>query len=359
MAKDYYEVLGVSRNASKEEIRQAYKKLAKKYHPDLNKSAGAAEKFKEINEAASLLADDKKRAQYDQFGTAEGIDFGGFDFRDFSFSDFDFDEIFDRFFGGGYSTRQARQRRGSDLRYDLEVTLEEAAKGAKKTISIARHEKCENCNGSGAENRSDIKRCENCNGSGYIRRTQKTPFGIFSTTTTCSKCRGSGNYVTKHCHLCRGNGLIEKHRKIEVDIPAGVDTGIQLRISGEGEVSEHGIAGNLYVMLHVKPHRIFKRRGNDIYVEIPISFTTAALGGEVDVPTLDGNAALKIPAGTKSNTIFRMKGKGIPHLHSHGVGSENVRVVVEVPSKLTKKQKELLEEFEKEGKSDKKRFFGF
>jgi len=353
MPKDYYGILGVGKNATKEEIKRAYKGLAKRYHPDLNKASDASEKFKEINEAASVLGDDKKRAQYDQYGTSEDVNFGGFDYKDFSSSDFDFDEIFGQFFGG---RAESRQRRGSDLRYDLEITLEEAAKGITKTINVARHEKCAKCNGSGAESSSDIKKCPECRGTGYARMTQRTPFGIFSTTATCPKCRGSGSQILKTCSECRGRRIVERTRRIEVKIPAGVDTGNQLRIAGEGEAAEHGIAGNLYVVIHVKPHEKFRREESDIYIDIPVSFATAALGGEVDVPTLDGTAVMKIPAGTKSGAVFRMKGKGIPHLHGHGAGSENVSIVIDVPSKLTKRQKELLEEFEKEGKS--KRFFG-
>ncbi len=358
--KDYYKILGVSKNATKEEIKAAYKRLAKQYHPDLNKSSDAAEKFKEINEAASVLGDDQKRTQYDQFGTAgpqfEG--FSGFDFSDFmsdiSGFGFDFDRVFEDFFGGGHHTR--RRQRGSDLRYDLEIELEDAAFGATKTISIPRLEKCHECSGTGARNQSDIIRCDECNGRGVYTKTQRTPFGLFSTTTTCRKCRGEGKYIRNNCSVCDGRGVVKKTRKIDVKIPVGATDGTNLRIQGEGEAGEKEmLSGDLYIVIHVKPHKTFERYGNDIYVKVPISFVTAALGGEIQVPTLKGKATLKIPQATQSNTVFRMKGLGIPDLHSHHNGDQNVEVYITVPEKLTKKQKQLLEQFEDE--SDKKDFF--
>jgi molecular chaperone DnaJ len=364
MAKDYYKILGVEKNATKEEIKKAYKKLAKKYHPDLNKSSDATEKFKEINEAAAVLADDQKRTQYDQYGTTadQFKGFEGFDFSDVMSdigSSFDFDSIFESFFGGGFGARRRRgPRRGADLRYDLEITLEEAAKGATKHIVIPRLEQCTKCHGSGAESEADIVNCPECNGSGAQRRTQRTPFGIFSTTTTCGKCRGQGKYIKKECVVCDGTGVVKKTRKLEIKVPAGAEEGTNLRVVKEGEAGEKGAeAGDLYVIIYVKPHDIFERHGDDIYVKIHIPFTVAALGGEVEVPTLDEKAKLKIPAGTQNNTIFRMKGKGIPYLHGHGCGNENVEVIIEVPEKLSKRQKELLKEFEKESKK-KKGIFG-
>ncbi len=367
MTKDYYKLLGVSKNATKEEIKKAYKKLAKKYHPDLNKEADAEHKFKEINEAASVLADDEKRSQYDQFGTtAEGFQgAGGFDFRTFmdDIGDirFDFDSIFDSFFGGSmFSQRRRGPRRGSDLRYDLEITLEEAAEGTTKTIEIPRLEKCKDCNGKGASSESGIEDCPDCNGTGVIRRTARTPFGIFSTQTGCRRCNGQGRYIKHPCKSCKGEGRIEKRRKLELKIPAGAETGTNLRIHSEGEAGESGAeTGDLYIIIHVREHHIFKRHGNDIYIEAPVSFAAAALGGEVEVPTLDGKAALKIPAGTQTHTTFRMKGKGIPSLHGYGRGSQLVKVIVEVPKKLTSKQKELLREFEGSKKEKEKGFFGF
>ncbi len=353
--KDYYKILGVGKNATKEEVKAAYKRLAKQHHPDLNKSADATEKFKEINEAAAVLGDDQKRAQYDQFGTAGEQFQGGFSGFDFSdvMSDIggfgmDFDSIFENFFGG--STRQRRRQRGSDLRYDMEIELEDAAFGTTKTINIPRMEECEKCNGTGAESKSDIVACDECNGKGVSTRTQRTPFGLFSTTTTCRKCRGHGKYIKNECHECNGKGVVRKTRKIEVKIPAGATDGTNLRIQGEGEASKELSAGDLYIVIHVNPHKIFERHGNDIYAKVPLPFTTASLGGEIEAPTLKGKASLKIPQGTQSSTVFRMKGQGIPDLHSHHVGDENVEVYIIVPDKLTKKQRQLLEEFEKENK---------
>ena len=363
MAKDYYNTLGVENTATKEEIRKAYKKLAKKYHPDLNKNEDSDEKFKEINEAAAVLADDEKRSKYDQFGTTAdqfGNGFQGFDFSDtVSGAGMDFDSIFESFFGGGNPFRSKRSdpRRGSDLRYDLEITLNEAATGITKHIIIPRLEHCSKCHGSGAESESDIVNCPGCNGSGIQRRTQRTPFGIFSTQTTCGKCRGQGKYIKKECAVCDGTGVVKKTRKIQIKVPAGAEEETNLRVSGEGEAGEKGAEpGDLYIVMHVKEHEIFERNGDDIYVKISIPFTVAALGGEVEVPTLEEKARLKIPAGTQNNTIFRMNGKGISYLHGHGSGNENVEVVIEIPERLSKKQKELLKEFEKESKK-KKGFF--
>ncbi|MFH1181778.1 MAG: molecular chaperone DnaJ [Candidatus Woesearchaeota archaeon] len=360
MAKDYYDVLGVPKNASKEEVKKAYKKLAKKYHPDLNpNNPGTVEKFKEINEAASVLGDDKKRQHYDQFGTAaEGMGAGaGFDFRDFNFSGFgfNFDDIFDQFFSGG-RFREERRSRGSDLRYDLEITLEEAVSGVKKTIVIPRLEVCEHCRGTGAERESDIQTCDQCHGSGVVKTTQRTPFGMFATTRTCSKCGGTGSYIKNPCSLCDGEGRREHSRKIEVKIPAGVDTGSRLRIQDEGEAGEHGTkAGNLFIFIHVQPHSHFERKGTDLYVNIEVPFVLAALGGSIEVPTIDGKADVKIPTGTQPGTIIRLKGKGVPELNGSGVGDEKIGIKVAVPTSLTKRQKELLNEFAKE---DKKGFFG-
>jgi molecular chaperone DnaJ len=360
MAKDYYEILGVQKNASKEEIKKAYKKLAKRYHPDVNKDSGATEKFKEINEAASVLGDEKKRQQYDQYGTTSD-QMGGFNYSDFGgfdvFNEFDFGDIFDKFFGGGLGGRRRGPMRGADLRYDVELTLEDVFKGTTRNVTIPRMEKCATCDGSGAVHDSDIVTCDSCNGSGVSRHSQRTPFGVFTTQTVCGKCHGSGQFIRKPCTECNGSGLVKKTKKIEVNIPAGVDDGARLRVRGEGEGGERGSSpGDLYIFIHVKPHKVFERNGSDIYYEIPISFTQAALGDEIEVPTIDGKAMLKIPSGTQPGTVFRMRGKGIPE--DHGTGDQNVKVNVEIPKNLTKKEKELLEEFAKIS-SDKpyKRFF--
>ena len=359
--KDYYKILGVGKNATKDEIKSAYKKLAKQYHPDLNKSAEATEKFKEINEAAAVLGDDQKKQKYDQFGSA-GPQFsgGGQGFEGFDFSDFmsdsggfgmDFDSIFENFFGGSGGSRSRRRQRGSDLRYDMEIELEDAAFGAAKTISIPRAEKCQKCSGSGAENPDDIITCPQCGGSGTATSTQRTPFGLFSTTTTCRKCRGQGKYVRNECGECGGSGAVQRTRKIEIKIPEGALDGTNLRVPNGGEAGERGsAAGDLYIVIHVKPHKIFERHENDIYIKAFIPFTTAAIGGEIEIPTLKGKASLKIPSGTQSNTVFRMRHLGIPDIHGHHAGDENVEVIISVPEKLTKKQKKLLEDFEKENK---------
>jgi molecular chaperone DnaJ len=353
MSKDYYKILGVDKGATKEEIKKAYKKLAKKYHPDLNKESDATEKFKEINEAASVLGDDQKRSQYDQFGTAEpGA--SGFDFRNFSQGNFgenfDFGDIFDMFFGGGFSERARggrRSYRGSDLRFDLNLELEEIADDIEKTIKLRRLEECSKCEGSGAKSDSDIIECETCNGTGRVTRTKRTPFGMFQTTGMCHDCRGEGKLIKNPCSKCEGKGRVLNTSQIKINIPAGVEDSMRLRVAGEGESGlKGGPAGDLYVVIHVKEHDIFERQGDDLYVEIPISFTQAALGDTIEVPTLDGKTKLKIPSGTQSHTTFRIKNKGIPHLNSYGKGDEKVKVLIETPEKLNKKQIELLKEFQ-------------
>ncbi|MFO8016714.1 MAG: molecular chaperone DnaJ [Candidatus Woesearchaeota archaeon] len=369
MSKDYYEILGVSRDASKEDIKKAYKKLAKKYHPDINKDDPDAEKkFKEINEAAAVLGDDQKRQQYDQHGTADFSGFqgggGGFDFSDFMRDTegfgFDFESIFESFFGGGgmFGGGRGRRgpRRGSDLVYDMEITLEEAAFGAEKEIKVPKMSRCEKCGGKGAANDSDIVTCDECGGRGAVRHTKRTPFGMFATTGPCRKCSGEGSIVKDPCPECGGSGLVEKSENIKVEIPAGVADGMRLRVAGGGEAGpKGGPSGDLFVGVHVKPHKTFRRKGDDIEMDLPISFAQACLGDEVEVPTLDSKATMKIPAGTQTNTVFKLRGKGIPNLRGYGKGDEKVKVIVEVPKKLSKRQKELLKEFEKE--RDSKGFF--
>jgi molecular chaperone DnaJ len=383
MAKNFYDVLGVPKTATKDEIKSAYKKLAKKYHPDINKDSNASEKFKEINEAASVLADEKKRAEYDQFGSVGGQGgmggaggaggFSGFDFSNFNFGsgsfgeEFDFGDIFDAFTGGGFTGFGRRSGggrrqsyRGNDLRYDMEITLEEAAKGTETQLSLTKLEGCEKCGCSGAEDPNSEVSCPSCNGSGRATRTQRTPFGIFQTTTVCPKCHGEGRIIETPCRECHGEGRVRQSKKLTVKIPAGVDDSTRLRVGGEGEAGQKGgSSGDLYVFIKVKPHRLFERKGDDLHLEVPISFSQAALGDTIEVPTIDGRAKLKIPPGTQTNTIFRMAGKGIPHLNSHGEGSENVKVVVETPRKLTRKQKELLERLAEESGSDSRPNEGF
>ena len=359
MAKDYYKILGVEKGASTEEIKKAYKKLAKQHHPDINKDAGAADKFKEINEAAAVLGDEKKRQQYDRFGTADGgaggAGFSGFDFSDFmnqsSSFGFNFDEIFDTFFGGaGFGrSRRRQQRQGYDLRYDIEVSLEEAASGMTKEVSIPRLEQCAPCSGSGAASPDAVETCPECEGRGMAMRTQRTPFGIFQTTTTCRKCNGEGRIITDECGECDGTGVVKKTRKLEVKIPAGAENGTNLRVRGGGEAGVRGAApGDLYIVVHVRPHKTFTRENDDLHARVPLPFAIAAVGGEIEIPTLEGKASLSIPAGTQSNTVFRLKGKGIPHLDGGGKGDLYAEAVIAVPEKLSKRQKELLKEFEKE-----------
>src|SRR3989338_1913435 len=354
--KDYYKILGVEKNASKEEIKKAYKNLAKKYHPDMNKEAGSAEKFKEINEAASVLSDDKKREQYDQFGTT---DFGagqGYSGQEGNFNQgfgFDFDDIFESFFGG--QRRRGREpRRGEDVEYEVEITLEEAAAGVKKHIRVPRLETCSKCDGNGAKSDKHIKICTSCHGTGTVTRAQRTPFGIFQSTGVCSTCGGQGKEIEEVCETCNGQGKIQEEKKVTVDIPAGVDTGSRLRIGGSGQAGDKGApAGDLYLYMTVLKHDIFEREEQDIFMDMPVSFRDMCLGGEIEVPTLKGKATIKVPAGTKANTVFRLKGKGIPSLRGFHTGDQLVKMIIYVPEKLTKKQKEALEDFDKEAKREK------
>ncbi len=350
--RDYYEILGISKDSSKEEIKKSYKKLAKKYHPDISKEESSEEKFKEVSEAYAVLSDDEKKQQYDQFGHA------GFDqkfsqediFRNFDFTDI-FGEvfgnssnegsIFDMFFGGS----QRRQKRGSDLSYELKISLEEASFGTEKKINIQRSETCPKCDGTGAKDNSLIN-CTECNGSGQVRNTRRSPFGVFTQVTTCRNCSGSGKIVETPCPEC-SHGFIRKDRELSVKIPAGVNSGNQIRVTDEGN-SDKGGSGDLYVSIFVKPDNRFERDEDDLITTIPISFAKATFGSEVEIPTLEKEIKLKIPAGTQSHTIFRLRSQGIPRLHSYGRGDLLVKVIVNVPKKLTKKQKKLLEDFARE-----------
>lgn len=346
--KDYYKILGVEKNASKEDIKTAYKRLAKRYHPDVNKDSGATEKFKEINEAASVLGDDNKRAQYDAYGTDfERQYHQNFrqDFSGFDFEDMDFGDIFEMFFGGQFNAGKSRRSRGRDLRYDMSITLEEAAKGVKKSIVLEKPELCDDCDGKGGD---DYETCNECQGKGVKRVNQRTPFGVFQSTVTCRKCEGRGEIIKNTCTTCKGQGIIHKKKTLEVNIPAGVDSGAQLRLTAEGEAIKGGTKGDLYIFIDVKAHKYFNREGDDIVLEVPITVTQAILGDEIDVPTIEGKASLKIPKGTQPETVFRMRNKGIPHLNHHGIGDELVKIKIEIPEKLTKKQEELIKEFEKD-----------
>ncbi|MEE8168845.1 MAG: molecular chaperone DnaJ [Candidatus Hydrothermarchaeales archaeon] len=359
MAKrDYYDILGVPKDASKDNIKKAYRKLAKQYHPDRNKESGAEEQFKEISEAYGVLSDGTKRSQYDQYGHA-GIDsrYSAEDifrtinfediFKDINFSFGGFDSVFDIFFGGR-KRRRAGPKRGADLRYDLEITLNEVYSGSKKRIRIPRRGTCPACNGSRSKPGSKPKECISCQGTGELRITKRTPFGHFTSITTCGKCRGEGRVIADPCPECRGKGVVRRTKELEVRIPPGVESGSRLRMSGEGEAGEKGAPpGDLYVLLHVKLHEVFERHGDDIVCELPISFHQAALGDELEVPTLNGRAKMRIPPGTQTGTIFRLKGKGLPNLNSSPKGDQHVHVIVETPTDLTKAQKEILKEFAK------------
>lgn len=351
--RDYYEVLGVNKDASDDELKKAYRKLAMKYHPDRN-AGGEKEseaKFKEINEAYEVLSDSEKRRMYDQFGHA-GVNgapggeggFGG------GFSGFGgFDDIFSEIFGGGFGGGGGRRqgpRKGADIRVNVNLTFMEAAFGVSKPIEFLRTEDCEHCHGSGAEPGSGTKTCPQCNGTGELRYAQRSLFGETISVRECDSCRGKGKVHEKPCGTCKGHGIVRKRKKIDVKIPAGVDNGNVMTLRGEGDLgSKGGPRGDVQLVLSVKPHEIFSREGKDILCEIPITFAQATLGDQITVPTLDGKVKYDIPAGTQSGTVFRLKGKGIQDINGYGRGDLYVKAVVEIPKKLTDKQKKLLKEF--------------
>ncbi|MBI5057805.1 MAG: molecular chaperone DnaJ [Nitrospirae bacterium] len=347
--KDYYQTLGVDKNATDADLKKAYRQLALKFHPDRNPGDKAAEdKFKEINEAYSCLSDAEKRSNYDRFGTAEGAGGAGFDFGagfgGFSSSNFGdiFGDVFGDIFGEFTGRRRSRPTKGQDLRYDLDIALKESIFGVEKEIKIPRWENCPDCEGTGSKPGKGPAVCPNCKGTGQMRMQQ----GFFTISKTCGKCGGHGKVITDPCTKCKGQGKVKRERSISLKIPAGVDTGIRLKVSGEGEAGFYGgPAGDLYVIINVTPHPFFKRKGNDLLCEVPISFVHAALGSEIEVPTIDGSATIKIPAGTPSGTVFHLKGKGAPKLGGYGKGNQYITVFIDVPKKLTPRQKELLMEF--------------
>ena len=343
--RDYYEVLGVDKSASEREIKKAYKKLAMKYHPDRTQGDKALEdKFKEIQEAYEILTDDSKRAAYDQYGHAgvdpnrggAGFGGGGADFGDI------FGDVFGDIFGGGRG-RQSRARQGADLRYNLEMSLEEAVRGKEVEIRVPTLVECDSCHGSGAKKGSSPTTCPTCHGNGQVQMRQ----GFFAVQQTCPTCGGKGKIISDPCNPCRGQGRVEKTKTLSVKVPAGVDTGDRIRLSGEGEAGENGApAGDLYVQVHVRDHDIFTRDGNNLYCEVPVSFATAALGGEIQVPTLDGKVKLKINPETQTGRMFRLRGKGVKSVRSGVTGDLMCKVVIETPVNLSARQKELLQEFE-------------
>ncbi|QMT40451.1 molecular chaperone DnaJ [Neisseria shayeganii] len=347
--QDYYQLLGVAKGASDSDIKKAYRKLAMQYHPDRNPdNKEAEEKFKEVQKAYDILSDPEKRARYDQFGHA-GVDpnmgggggFGGFG----GAGGFDFGDIFSQMFGGAAGGGGRQQNfQGADLRYDIEITLEEAAAGAKKKITIPTHEECDLCHGSGAKPGTSATTCSTCGGSGVVHVRQ----AIFQLQQTCPTCHGTGKQIKDPCVKCHGAGLVKTRKTLEVNIPAGIDDEQRIRLAGEGEPGTHGApSGDLYVVVHIRRHDIFERDGMDLHCELPISFTTAALGGEVEVPTLDGRVKLNIPKETQTGRRMRVKGKGMKSLRSSATGDLYCHIVVETPVNLTDRQKELLEEFEK------------
>jgi len=348
--RDYYEVLGVDRGASADELKRAYRRLAIRFHPDRNPGNKDAEaQFKEINEAYQVLSDPERRAQYDRYGHAafQGAQgpggFGGFDFTQ-GFEEV-FSDIFGDFFGTGRGRSRSRVRHGDDLRYDLQIEFEEAARGTEKTIKFQRLRKCPACNGTRARGgRAGVRTCPNCRGAGQVRTQQ----GFFSIATTCPQCRGEGMIISDPCPRCHGQGRMRQAASLSVRIPPGVDNGSRLKLRGEGEDGiGGGPAGDLYVVIHVREHPLFARQDNDVVIEVPISFPVAALGAEIEVPTLDGKVTLKIPAGTQSGKVFRLRGKGFVDLHGYGRGDQLVRIKVETPRRLNARQRELLEEFAK------------
>jgi len=349
MAKrDFYEVLGVPRSASDDELKKAYRQLARKLHPDVNPGdKQAEEKFKELSEAYQVLSDEKKRAIYDQYGHeglsgrmgGDGFGFGGFS------------DIFDIFFGSGgpRGGRSYGPSRGADLRYDLEISIRDAAFGKDAEIEIPTLVDCEKCKGSGSKSGASPVRCSRCGGSGEIRQAKQTLFGQMVNVQTCPACRGAGSEIQDPCPACHGTGRTRTTKKLRISIPAGVDSGQRLRLTGEGEYGEHGgPRGDLYVEIYVREHEFFKRDGQDIFCEVPISFTQAALGDEIEVPTLFGSRKIKIPAGTQTGAVFRIKEAGLPHLRGMHKGDQHVAVKVMIPSKLTAKQRKLLTEFAEE-----------
>ncbi len=360
MAEDYYEILGVSKEASEEEIKKAYRKLAHKYHPD--KATGDEAKFKKINEAYQTLSDKTKREQYDQFGqnfSGAGGGTGGFSGQggwDFgqaggaNFGGMDFEDIFSNIFGGGGQRGRAQEKRGQDIQVDLEITFEEMVSGAQKKIKLYKRVKCDRCAGTGGERGSEIKTCPTCHGSGQVQKTTRSILGSFSQVGICPECQGKGKIYEKKCSKCGGDGRIKEEQEIVIDVPAGIADGQTISVRGAGEAGENNApAGDLYVLIHVLPHKKFSREGQDILTTEEINFSLASLGGEIKVETVAGNLILKIPAGTQSGEIFRIRNKGIPELQGRGKGNHMIKIIVKTPYKLSRKQRKIIEELKETG----------
>ncbi len=368
--KDYYDVLGVPKDADEKQVKKTYRKLAMQYHPDRNQAPDAEEKFKEISEAYGVLSDPEKRKRYDQFGHA-GIDsrysaediFGGIHFEDIFGSrrsggsgQGGFENIFDTFFGGGSAGGRGSRvvpQRGGDLRYDLHISLADAVHGIDSKIRLMRTETCDTCGGSGAKPGTSPKTCANCHGAGQVNQVRRTPFGQFITSTPCGQCRGTGKVIESPCSTCKGTGRVRRARAISVSVPAGIETGSRLRVAGEGEHGVHGgPPGDLYVVMHIEPDPAFVRDRDNILYELPIRFTQATLGDDVVVPTLHGDVKMKIPAGTQADSTLRLRGKGMPKLHGRGKGDQLVKIKIIIPKHLSTQEQELLAELRKvEGKT--------
>lgn len=369
--RDYYDILGVAKGADAQEIKKAYRKQAMKYHPDRNPGdQESEEKFKEVSEAYEILSDENKRRNYDQFGH-EGVNgqggFGGQGFGGQGFGGFEdiFGDIFGDMFGGGFGGGRPRRRgpeRGADIRQNVTISFEEAAFGKNISIKLNRSEECDECHGSGAKPGTSKKTCPTCNGAGEVRTVQRTPFGNVASSRPCTACEGEGEVVESPCSKCSGKGSTRKVKTIEVDIPAGIDDGQMIKLSGQGEIgSKGGPRGDLYIAVSIQPHPLFTREGNDIYFDMPITFVQATLGDEIEVPTLDGKVKYTVPEGTQTGTVFRLREKGIPRLRGNTRGDQYIKVVVDTPKKLNDKQKDILREFAKECGEDvheKKKTFG-
>ena len=351
--RDFYEVLGVDKSASEDEIKKAYRKMAKKYHPDLHPGDAAAEaSFKEVNEAYEVLSNAEKKAKYDQFGHA-GVDpnfgagGGGFGGGFGGFGDFDLGDIFGSFFGGGGGAAQRNApRRGETLEVLVNLSFEEAAFGCKKEINVSRVERCPDCEGSGAAKGTKPETCSVCHGTGQVKRAQRTPLGMFQSTAPCDACHGRGKTIKTPCSSCKGGGYIRRSRHITVNIPAGIDDGQTVSLRGEGSHGQNGgPAGDLHVTVRLRPHPIFERDGFDVHCDVPVTFVQAALGAEIEIPTLEGKETYTVPAGTQYGTAFRLRGKGIAYINGRGKGDEIIHVVIETPTNLSDAQKKILESF--------------